>query len=396
MGLFNENGKTPAKDFVTRLSAKGGAGEAAGRELITMATQLGTDIQGVILSMVSSDLKDLDAVEAVFAHTDMPLQLHDSRAKAKLATATETYVTSGSLKLLIPMLMDNLVREANNRPLVEDVRDLIASDRRVSGNELITEVIYDKATGDAYDSFRIAEGGKIPVRTLKATNQAVRFYKLGSGIEFTYETGRRVSIDRFIPHVNRQKFERTQAEARYAVQVLLQGDGVHPALVAKDIEDFGGTPAATPNRRIRDNAEAFLAWLMDAAKNNRPIDTIVVNYDSLFDLGFMFPVYKESENNAGVVQSVGVQNVGGTTVGLNISLTSGMALNVKVVVSSEMPAKSILGFRKDETLERLEEIGSEIQEQESTIRTQTVLIVGTVNVGFAIAYQESRQLLTWA
>ena len=82
MGLFNENGKTPAKDFVTRLSAKGGAGEAAGRELITMATQLGTDIQGVILSMVSSDIKDLDAVEAVFAHTDMPLQLSDSRAKA--------------------------------------------------------------------------------------------------------------------------------------------------------------------------------------------------------------------------------------------------------------------------------------------------------------------------
>ena len=109
----------------------------------------------------------------------------------------------------------------------------------------------------------------------------------------------------------------------------------------------------------------------------------------------MFPVYKET-TGGGAVNSVGVQQIAGTTVGLNISLSSGLSLNIKVEVSSGMPANSILGYRKDETLERLEEIGSVIQEQEATIRTQTVLIVGTVNVGFAIAYGESRQVLTWA
>lgn len=393
--LFNPQGKTPAKDFIVRLSAKGSDGQNAGNELIQAALSSGTDIEGIILQNVESDITGLDPIEAVFAHTNMPLSSKDPRAKARFASATETYVTSGSLKLLIPVLMDTLVREADNRTLTENVADLIASDRKVGGNELITEIVYDKATGDAYDSWRVAEGTKIPVRTLKATNQAVRFYKLGSGIEFTYEASRRISIDRFIPHVNRQKFERTQSEARYAVEVLLQGDGVHPAAPVVDISAFGGEATSVTNRQIRNNAEAFLQWLVDAAKNNRPIDTIVVNYDSLFDLGFMYPVHKELPNG-GSVSATGVQNIAGTTIGLNVSLPSGISLNVKVVVSSQMPAKSILGYRKGETLERLEEIGSNIQEQESTIRTQTVLVVSTVNVGFAIAYGESRSVLSWA
>lgn len=392
MGLFNETGKTPAKDFATRLGSKNRSeAEANGRDLIMMANKLGTDIEGVILHHVSSDKSGLDPVEAVFSHINIPLTAKDPRAKAMFAAGTETFVTSGSLKLLIPVLMDNLVREAKNRPLTENVYDLIASDRRVGGNELITEIIYDKATGDAYDSWRVPEGSKIPVRTLKATQNAVRFYKLGSGLEFTYEAGRRISIDRFIPFINRQKFERTQAEARYAVNVLLQGDGVHAAAPVKNITAYGATSGT-----LRDNPEAFLKWLMEAAKANRPIDTIVVNYDSLYELGFMFPVYKESANNAGVVESVGVQKIAGSTVGLSVNLKSGLSLNIQVLVSSEIPADSILGYRKDETLERLEEIGSVIQEQEATIRTQTILIVGTVNVGFAIAYGESRQVLTWA
>lgn len=391
MTLFNTEGKTPAKDFVQRLAAD----KNAGVELIQAANKLGTDIEGVILAKVEGQ-SGLDPVEAVFYHSGMPLNSNDPRAKAKFASATETYVTSGSLKLLIPVLMDNLVREANNRTLVENVQDLIASDRKVGGSELITEVVYDKATGDAYDSWRVNEGAKIPVRTLKATQQAVRFYKLGSGIEFTYEASRRISIDRFIPHVNRQKFERTQAEARYAVEMLLKGDGVHAAAPTVDISTFGGTAAATGvTRKLRDNAEAFLQWLVNAAKNNRPIDTLVVNYDTLFDLGFMFPVTKET-TNGGAVSAVGVQNIAGSTIGLNVSLPSGIALDIKVVVSSQMPSNSVLGYRKGETLERLEEVGSQIQEQETTIRTQTVLIVSTVNVGFAIAYGESRSVLTWA
>ena len=220
MGLFNAEGKTPAKDFVTRLSAKGAEGEACGRELLLEASKYGTDVEGIILHYVSSDKSGLDPVEAIFAHINIPLTGKDPRAKAMFAAGTETFVTSGALKLLIPVLMDSLVREANNRPLTENVYNLIASDRKVSGNELITEIKYDKATGDAYDSWRVPEGSKISVRTLKATQQAVRFYKIGSGLEFTYEAGRRISIDRFIPFINRQKFERTQAEARYAVQIL--------------------------------------------------------------------------------------------------------------------------------------------------------------------------------
>lgn len=390
MSLFNVEGKTPAKDFVARLGAKGSAGEQAGLELIAACREQGLDVQSVILSRVESDHTGLDAVQSVFANLQTPLNLKDPRAKAQFSASTDAYVTTGSLKLLIPTLMDNLVREAKNRPLIENVADLIASDRKVAGNELLTFVEYDKDSDDSYSSFRINEGGKIPVRTIKASSSAVRFYKIGSGIQFTYEAGRRIGLERILPHVNRQKFERTQTEARVAVKVLLEGDGVNGAAEVKQLTDFDATATGT----LRDNPEIFVKWLIEAAKEGRPIDTIVTNYDGLLELGYMFPVTKDTAN--GTVAAVGVQNVAGTTTGMSVKLSSNINLDFKVVISSEIPEGSILGYRKDETLERLEEIGSNITEQDATLRTQMATVLSTINVGFAIAYGESRQVLSWA
>ena len=86
MGLFNETGKTPAKDFATRLGSKNRSeAEANGRDLVMMANKLGTDIEGVILHLVSSDKSGLDPVEAVFSHINIPLTAKDPRAKAMFA-----------------------------------------------------------------------------------------------------------------------------------------------------------------------------------------------------------------------------------------------------------------------------------------------------------------------
>ena len=325
----------------------------------------------------------LSGHQAIFALNGTPLNKSSEEASARLS-ATGDMFTTGGMKVLLPLLIDNLTREVQSAPLLERVEDLVANTRQTAGNEMITEIILDKDTDDSYSSFRISEGGKIPVRKLKATNQGVKFFKIGSGIEMTYEVARRVGPQAMILMANRQAFERTQTEARLAVQTLLEGDSVHPAAPVVTLQSFDSLATG----KLRDRAEGFLKWLMNAAKLGRPIDTLVVSHSTWFELTALFPI-----QNTANVPSVGLGV--GNTFGANFTVANGMSMGFTIVLSSEMEENRILGYRKPETMERLIETGSQISESETAIRNQSVLVTNTVNSGYAIHYHQSREVLTW-
>lgn len=325
----------------------------------------------------------LSGHQAIFALNGTPLNKNSEEASARLS-ATGDMFTTGGMKVLLPLLIDNLTREVQSAPLLERVEDLVANTRQTAGNEMITEIILDKDTDDSYSSFRISEGGKIPVRKLKATNMGVKFYKIGSGIEMTYEVARRVGPQAMILMANRQAFERTQTEARLAVQTLLEGDSVHPAAPTVTLQSFDGLA----NGKLRNRAEGFLKWLMAAAKAGRPIDTLVVSHSTWFELTALFPI-QNTANVPGVGLGVG------NTFGANFTVANGMSMGFTIVLSSEMEENRILGYRKPETMERLIETGSQISESETAIRNQSVLVTNTINSGYAIHYHQSREVLTW-
>mgnify|MGYP003606715932 FL=1 len=325
----------------------------------------------------------LSGHQAIFALNGTPLNKSSEEASARLS-ATGDMFTTGGMKVLLPLLIDNLTREVQSAPLLERVEDLVANTRQTAGNEMITEIILDKDTDDSYSSFRISEGGKIPVRKLKATNMGVKFYKIGSGIEMTYEVARRVGPQAMILMANRQAFERTQTEARLAVQTLLEGDSVHPAAPVVALQTIDGKATG----KLRDRAEGFLKWLMAAAKAGRPIDTLVVSHSTWFELTALFPI-----QNTANVPSVGLGV--GNTFGANFTVANGMSMGFTIVLSSEMEENRILGYRKPETMERLIETGSQISESETAIRNQSVLVTNTINSGYAIHYHQSREVLTW-
>lgn len=372
-----------AADFKAKLIGKDSI--ASGVALSEDAHEAGVSVE-ILLHQYIEPVAGLNAVESVFAELNIPLSPQGEEGAAMLAASSDSFTTNLGLKTLLPILIDNIIRAAQNTVPFENVEDLLANTRNVTGAQLLTDITYDKNTADSYGTFRIAEGGRIPVRSLKTTSGAVQFFKHGSGIEISYEVSRRLSPDILVPYANRIAFERSQSEALAAVEMLVDGDGVKPAAVTETLQSFDGLATG----KLRDRAEGFMKWLMAAAKAGRPIDTVVCNYDSLFELSHMFPV-----QNVANVPAVGVGAVAKGAVGMKVTFAQGLSLDLKVVVSSGIGANQLLGFRKGETLERLIENGSAIQETETSIRNQMITYVNTLNSGFNLIYGESRRVLTW-
>lgn len=402
--FFKPDQRMSPVEVVAKLSAKdytgsdvAGAQRDASLGFLADCRLSGLSPAAMLAKHVDSNHKDLvdmygvgaskidNGISATFAAAQMPLHRKSEIDAAVLASNSDAF-TTGGLRVLLPLLMDNLVREVDNTLQVERVEDIVAQTRQVAGNQLITEVIYDKNSGDAYDSFRIAEGGRIPVRTLKASRSSAEFFKLGSGIEFTYEAGRRISPDMMTLMVNRQRFERTQAEARLGIHTLLNGDGHHVAAPVVALQTYDGLATGAITGRTR----GLMKFLMSCAQEGRPVDTLVVNWETAFDLQTMTPI-----NNAQNVTAQSVQSLG-TQFGLTMGFVGFANLGIRIIISSAIPDNSILVYRKSETLERMIEIGSQISEMEQSIRNQTIVLTNTINTGFMMTYHESRKLLTWS
>ena len=392
---FFENGKKlGATDVLAKLQHSD-KGTAIGHAMALLhdANQIGYGIDAALHQMVEP-VNGLNGNEAIFQALGVPLNLKDDAASAAFAASSTSFFTNDGLKILLPSLINNLLRAQKTTPIVERVEDLIVQTRMVKSNELQKEIEYDKASNDSYGTFRIAESANIPVRTLKTSQTAVRFYKTGHGIELSYEVAQDMTPDILIPFANRIEFERSQTEHRIALETLINGESTLPGsangpVVSENLDTYD----SKTGKSIRARAEGFMKWLIACARAGRPIDTIVVGWDTILDLQFMFPVTDAFGNPA-----VGVGQVaGGSPVmaQMSITLARGVNLNLNVVISSGMEEKQILGYRKNETLERLIKTKSQIDEMERVIRSQTILFTHSLISGFTLAYGESRRLLTW-
>jgi hypothetical protein len=392
--FFEHNKKMSAVDVIAKLQhSERSQAQANALALLHDANQIGYGLDATLHQMVEP-VHGLNGNEAIFQALGVPLVLRDNAAIAAFAASSTSFFTNEGLKILLPSLMNNLLRAQKNAPIIERVEDLIAQTRMVKSNELQKEIEYDAASKDSYGTFRIAEGANIPVRTLKTTQTAVRFYKTGHGIEISYEVATDMTPDILVPFANRIEFERSQTEHKVAVQMLIEGEvptvgdakGPAPVDNLDTIDGKAGT-------NIRQRAEGFMKWLIAAARAGRPIDTLVVGWDTILDLQYMFPVVDAAGNAA--VGLGGVANSQSQFAQMSVRLANGVNLNLTVVISSGLEEKQILGYRKNETLERLIKTKSQIDEMERVIKSQTILYTHSVISGFTLAYGDSRRLLTW-
>lgn len=391
--FFKKGEKLKPQEVIAKLKhSEASTGRENAMLLLHDANTMGFGVDALLHQNVEGG-QGLDGFEATFAALGVPLNLKDDTAIAAFASATTSFMTNDGLSVLLPSLVNNLLRSQDNKGIIEKADDLILQTRMVKSNAVQKEIVYDKDTNDSYATHRIAEGANIPTRKLKTGQSNVKFYKTGHGIEVSYEFAQDMTPDILVPYANRIQFERSQSEHIIAVQTLINGESTDPGsangAIATDDLDTIDSKAGTP---LRSRAEGFIKWLIEAARAGRPIDTLVVGWDSIFELQYMFPV---SDANGNAAVGVGAVAAGGALAQMQVKVVNGINFNLNVVISSAVEEKQIIGYRKGETMERLIKTNSQISEQERSIKNQTLLYTNTIISGFTLAYGESRRLLSW-
>lgn len=363
---------------------------AAGQNLVQAALSHDLNLPDYLRLAIDTSEGDfkgakIDGFEAALAFLNLPVR-EDYSKGIVLQAAAETFSTFPGTRALFAPVIDNIVQWKYRQDSIESTDFLVGQTRTISGNEMITQVIDDKAS-DYQQTGVIAEGALIPIRSLRSSERSVKFYKFGGGIEFTYEFQRRASLDLVTPYALRQTREIEIGKVAMATAMLVNGDGVNaaaPVVNAATLAATLPTPPTTVAGRI--NWEVLLAWLVSMAKVGTPIDTIVGNWDVYLEWQRMFATPTQ---NAGVPQIEILRNAG---VDVNI-LNPRLNLNLNFAISSSAPANKLIGFIKGETLEELVETGSDIEESVRAVENQKVRYLKTTNRGYRLVFGDTRSIL---
>lgn len=327
----------------------------------------------------------LDGYEAALAYLGLPIK-NDYSKKISLAATNETFQTYPGTRVMFPQVIDSVLRWSTNQDYLENVAALVANSRTVNGTEMISVVA--ESDEDAEGTFQVAQGGDIPIRSIKTSEYAVQFYKHGSGYEVTYEFDRRAAIDIMVPYVSRINRRLELSKVALATQILINGDGAHAAApVVKQSDMYKkvtGSADGAPTNKL--DFASLLAWLVDRAGNgaHAPIDTVVGNYDMYLQWLLMFTPTLSNQSQVEAMAKVGGPSV--------TAALPGLFVPIKFALSSAMPAGKLLGMTKAETLEELIEAGSQISESERAVRNQKITYVKTETTGYRLVFGDTRSI----
>jgi len=364
----------------------------AASNLVQDAGLLGCNVEAALAMYVEGG-NGLNGLEATFQALNVPVNHQGNEvAMACFAAATGTFMTNEGLRVLLPSLINNLLRAVERTPIIERVDDLIFGTRMVKSNVMQKEITWDKATNDSFKTHRIAEGANIPRRTLKATQTGVNFFKTGHAIEMSYEFASSVTPDVLVPYAARIEFERSQDEHSLAVETIVNGESQDPNSINGPIKEVDlDALDGKAGTKLRERAEGFMQWIINQARKGLQFDTLLVGWDTLMELQLMFPV--TNANNTPAAGVGGITGSGTQMASLAVKVANGVNFNLTLVITSQLTGHKLIGFRKGETLERLIKTNSQIAESERNIGNQTILYTNTIISGFTLAYGDTRTLL---
>jgi hypothetical protein len=362
----------------------------AGLRLMRDAKEYGLNVADYLRLSIQPDglaaeLK-LDGYETAKMHLGLPTR-DDYKNGVVLQAAADAFASYRGVRALFPEVIDDVVQWRYRQTEFENPEALISQSRTINGTELITTVVTDSE--EDYERYgMIGEGARIPVWSIKASDQSVKIFKFGVGLEWTYEFARRASLDLITPYVMRAERATKMAQTATAYSLMVNGDGVHGAAPVRDASDVEadnnldvGTVAAG-----RINWEILTAWLVERAKAGAPIDTVAGNWDTYLQWRLMFAKPSIAE---GMSQSEVLQRAGVSAAQANPRLD----FNINFALVSDAAANQLLGFSKSDTTEELIENGSDIEESERVMKNQRVNLYHTRNAGYRLIFGDTREIL---
>lgn len=320
----------------------------------------------------------LNGYEAVKAALNLP-HADDFEQGITLQAAANTFQTYTGTRALFPEVIDDMLKQKTRMEQVENIASIVSQSRTVDQVEMITTYVEDDSADRK--QYTISEMGRVPVRSVRTSQNVVNFGKRGSGIEMSYEFNRRASLDILTPFAARIARETELSKVAAATAILINGDNVNTAAAVVNLSTYGGTGISAANFK------SLAKFLMARAKAGYPVDTLVVNYDMYIDLMFM---YQPTLSGNGSIPAAMAQR-GAPAIQTNVSFMSNMGVNV--VISSSVPTGKIIAMSKMECLEELIEAGSDISENERSIKNQVVTYIKTENTGYKLAIPEARVVL---
>lgn len=379
------------EDVVGKLKTESQADSLeAGRALMSAAKDYGLSISDYLRLAIQPEglalEMGLDGYESAKLHLGLPTK-DDYKNGVVLQAAADAFASYRGVRALFPEVIDDVVQWKYRQTEFETPDALVSQSRTINGTELITTVVQDGQ--EDYERYgMIGEGARIPVWSIKASDQSVKIFKFGVGLEWTYEFARRASLDLITPYVMRAEKQTKIAQTGTAYSLMVNGDGVHAAANVRDASDVEtdnnldvGTVAAG-----KINWEILTAWLVERAKAGAPVDTIVGNWDTYLQWRLMFAKPSISE---GMSQSEVLQRAGVSAAQANPQLD----FNINFALASDAAANQLLGFSKNDTLEELVETGSDIEESEKVMSNQRVNLYHTKNAGYRLIFGDTREIL---
>lgn len=323
----------------------------------------------------------LSGYEAALSFLNLPVA-NDFERGVVLDAAADTFQTYAGTRALFPQVVDDIVHWKYRQEQMETTSALVSQSRTISGIEMISTVVDDKA--DDYQVVRaVAETARVPVRSIRSSETAVKFYKHGGGLRYSYEFSRRARLDMLTPYQTRMVRETEISKVAAATLVLLNGDGVNAPAAEVNQSSFG--TGATNGKIFRRN---LIKWLISRAKAGVPVDTVVGGWDAYLEWLELFamPTISATTTEGEIAAKQGFQ-LGG------VPLLRG---KVDFALSSAMPDGKLLGYSKGDTLEELKEAGSDIEESERSIQNQVVTIVKTENSGYKLNFGDTREVFDFS
>jgi hypothetical protein len=226
---------------------------------------------------------------------------------------------------------------------------------------------------------RVAEGAEMPRAKLVGGDRNIRLYKYGRVLEVTYETLRRQRIDKVAFWLQRLAIQAEVDKVDVALDTLINGDG-NANTAATVVTMSSLDPAAVLGTL------SLKAWLAFKAQWPNPyqISTAFARQDVALALRLL------STGNANIplLAIAGAANFGGLR-----PINEYLADTVALGMTQQAPASKIVGTDNRFALERVVEVGSNINEVVRFATRQTQAITMSETEGYAVFDQKATKVL---
>ena len=315
------------------------------------------------------------------------------------------------------------------------ISEIIAFTTFIPGQDY--RALYFQRDEDEHRMVRVPEGTPVPSGVLRHREHTITLPKRGRAIEFTYEMLRNptTTVDRMLFQIQMIALESENDLLEDAVKVLRQGDGNNDA--STDTRPYGyhyngATRVEMPNIRpyrgqdsgtnatdhvIPDIPSAGAdiskeeAWMAFEMRFQPPfmLNRVLTRTREALELKrlTLFPLAggdsSSGSDEAGYSTSELQMDLGGRSpffptlqpINPNAGVIRMGYLEPSTGNDAILPAGDVIGFDYRMALERVVEVGSEIQEVENFVRSQTTVLVITENSNFAIFQPGSVAVLDW-